>query len=202
MVREMRNPATARRSVSDGRAQSESGVSLVELLAYMMLSVVILGIIGSILINGLRTEAIVRTANQSTSAGQLALESIQRGVRNSSGFAVSVPENRDQDQVVMVRTAGGAEDIVYTCQAWYYSASERTIRTETSPDGTPVSIENLSTWTLIVEGVAPGASGTVFAQLGSELTIDLTVDAQEREPIIIQSSARSRATSTEQELCA
>ena len=198
----MKNSSTARRPESNSLAESESGVGLVELLIYMMLSVLILGIVGSFLINGLRAESIVRTATQSTTAGQLALESIQRGVRNSSGFAVSVPEDRDQDQLVIVRTAGGGEDLVYTCQAWYYSASEGTIRTETSPDGVAVSIENPLTWTLIVEGVAPGASGTVFAKLGSELTIDFTVAAQEREPIIIQSSARSRASLMETESCA
>lgn len=184
-------------------SDSESGIGLVELLIYVMLAVLVFSVAGSIFINGLRAEAIVRTATESTSAGQLALESIQRGVRNSSGLNIIIPDGRSHDQLLKVRTASGGTNIVYTCEAWYYSESEGTIRMESAPDGIPLKYSDPLTWTLLTQGVAPGASGKVFAMSdsGAEVTIDFTVTARERAPIVIHSSARSRTSSTEAPSC-
>lgn len=188
---------------SNETSGSESGIGLVELLIYIMLSVLIFSVVGSIFINGLRTEAIVRTATESTSAGQLALESIQRGVRSSTGLAVVTPPGHDQDQMLRIRATSGGTDVVYTCQAWYYSASEHTLRMESVPDGVPISFANTLTWTLLAQDIAPGASGRVFSMSasGAEVTIDFTVTAREREPIIIHSSARSRTATMEAATC-
>ncbi len=191
------------RERSESRREGDSGLGLVELLIYMMLSVLILSLVGSVFINSLRTEAIVRTATVSTSAGQLAMQTIQRGVRNSTGLTVLTPEGHADDQVLRVRAAGGGADVIFTCQVWYYSASEHTIRMKSGPDGVPIPLADRRTWTLLTEGVAPGGSGHVFTRssTGATVDIDFTVTASKRDPIAIQSSARSRTASMEAPSC-
>jgi Tfp pilus assembly protein PilV len=197
----MTSPVKNHASSLDAASDSEAGVSLIEVLIYMVLSVLVLGIVGAILINGLRTEAAVRTADVSASGSQLVMASIQRGVDNATDLAVIVPDGHDLDQVVIIRTANGAATPVYSCQAWYYSNAEHTIRTETSPDGVAVSTDNPLSWTLLAQGVAPGATGTIFTEDGTSLDIDFTVTAEYRDPINIHSSARSLSDSREASSC-
>lgn len=185
----------------DPRTDPESGVSLIEVLVYMVLAVLVLGIVGAILINGLRTESAVRTADNSASGSQLVVESIQRGVDNSTDLAIIVPPGHDLDQVVIIRTASGTATPVYTCKAWYYSHSEHTIRTQTSADGIAVSTDNPLTWTLLAQDVAPGSSSRVFTENGTSLDIDFTVAAAYRAPITMHSSARSLSDSREASSC-
>lgn len=191
----------AQSSTADSGGDSDSGVSLIEVLVYMVLALVVLGVVGAILINALRIEKTVRTADQSSSSSQLVMESIQRGVDNATDLAIFVPDGHDLDQVVIIRTGSGAATPVYTCQAWYYSNSEHTIRTETTPDGAAVPTDNPLSWALLAEGVAPPASGTIFTQNGTSLEIAFTATADYRDPIKLDSSARSLSDSREASPC-
>ena len=168
---------------------------------YMVLAVVVLGLVGSIFINGLRAESIVRSSTQSTTAGQLALESIQRGVRNSVELDLFSPDGKPDDLVLKVRTAGAGDLLKYSCQGWYYSASDRSIRTTQADDGRALPVDVPLSWLLLAEDVDPGPSGKVFQLAGSDVTIDFTFSAANREPINIFGSATSRASLMEASTC-
>lgn len=197
--------AAVRREIARRRSlaleQAEAGFTLIETLIYMVLAVLIFGIVGSILINGLRVESIVRTANTSSDAGQLVIESVQRGIRNSTTFTIVVPEGRDKDQAIIARVAGADPTLKYSCQAWYYSDTEHTVRTRTGPDGTAISLANPLSWTLLGEGVAPGDTGKVFAATTADLTLDFTMTATDRAPIKITGLARPWSNTSEPSAC-
>ena len=73
-------------------AESDRGITLVELLVYMLLAIVVLTIVGSILINSFQAERQVRDAAQSNSTAQLVAESLGRGIRNASAVECPLSE--------------------------------------------------------------------------------------------------------------
>ena len=182
------------------RGLTDAGISLVELLIYMMLSLLVLSIVGGIWLNGLSSERVVRQVTEAANVGQLAAESIEHGVRNSSGFDVSTPTG--QDQLLRVRTAGGDDVISWSCAAWYYSDANHSIRYRTSETAieAPNSTE-LESWTLLADGVGPGNSDRVFSSFSTRLEINFQVAAGDHEPVIIQSSALSRTEVMETAPC-
>lgn len=183
------------------RGRSDSGTSLVELIVYMMLSVLVLSIVVGIWTSGLSGVRLVRGLTDATNSGQLAAEAIQLGVRNSSGFDVSTPSG--QDQILLMRVASGGTQISWSCAAWYYSDAEKTIRTRTSTGRiAPPTAAELATWLVIATGIVPADGARVFSRNGAQLDLDFTVSAGEPTPVIIKSSAFSRTTTMEMAPCA
>jgi hypothetical protein len=142
---------------------------------------------------------------QATTAGQLAARSIDSGVRNSLQFQLSTPTGADQ--LIRARVQGtGATGGTY-CAAWYYSATERTIRykrfTPATPTATAIvpatfTAAERSSWLLLLEGVRPAegrpATDPVFSQSGATLKLDITVAAGRDQPTPITSSSTRRLT--------
>ena len=182
------------------RIESESGMSMVELIVYMVLSMIVLTIVANLWISGVRTEKSVTTVTTSTTAAQLATEAIQRGVRNASGFVVTKPSG--DDQFLVMRTAGGDTNLTWNCQAWYYSADQRSLRTKTIPTQilAPTTAQ-LGSWLLVAEGVSPVSGTQVFTARDTRLAIEFHVDAGDRPPVLINSSALSRTMGGETDLC-
>lgn len=179
----------------------ESGFTLVELIIYSALAVVVLAIIGGIFLNGLTGERIVRDVTQATSQGQLVVESVERGVRNSDGLRISTPNDTDAMLVARTAVTTGAYDV--KCVAWYYSAAEHTLKTTeaaTMISAEPTESER-ATWLLLVEGVDPIPGEPMFSQGGKTVTFQFQVDAGDQDPVTFASTATSRAETLEAAPC-
>lgn len=69
-------------------ADGDAGVSLIELIIYVMIASVVLGAVAMILINSWSTQENVVSETEATNRGQLVSSAIERAVRN--GLAVEV----------------------------------------------------------------------------------------------------------------
>jgi len=175
------------------RAQraTDEGFTMVELLVASVLGVIVLLIVGSLLINGLRGQSSVTSITTATNDSQLAATTIQSDIRNSTAVKTTVIGS---DQFVVARVARGTETTVaYQCVAWYYSASKDEIRsTESAAAIAAPSASSLANWRLVASKIEPKGP-TVFSSADlKSLSITFYVDAGTAESVPITSFAASR----------
>lgn len=180
---------------------SDDGLTLVELLVYTVLLGVILGIVASIMISTQQVERLIRGSATAATSAQLAAGSITWGIRNATAMKLL---DVGTDQLLLARVAGSdPSSVSYTCQAWYFASTARTIRhTATASDTVPVTppAAEPTTWTLLATDVeAP--SGSAFAVVGSELTISFDGLAADTAPTSITTSVAPRAAFPESASC-
>lgn len=190
----------AERIVQERREGFEVGMTLVELLIYMVLVVVVLLIVGGLLINSLTTQRTVRDATQASSAGQLVSQSVGQGVRNASASWHSAAGVAPE--LLVVRTAGLGATPTWSCQAWSFNNGE--IRTRTSAGLIPTTAASIATWTLLGSGMEPVSGSPVFTKTGRSVALLVDVDTGEGQPVRISTSSTSRqpvpATGVEESL--
>lgn len=177
-----------RRSPSD----RDQGFTLVELLVYMFLSVVVLTIISTILINSLRAENAVRAAAQATDSAQLAAQSLNRGVHNSSAIEVSAPAA--DAIVVRTRSLDSSSAGAWRCEAWSVFDGELRMTTSASAIPVPSLASDVSTWLLLAEGVEPIGAGPMFVldADGRSLAVAVTVANGDGIPVTLDTTIVSR----------
>jgi Tfp pilus assembly protein PilW len=155
----------------------EAGFTMIELVVAAMLFVVVFTVVGGIFLSLVRTQQTVDVLTGSANSGQLAANSIENGIRNSSDFQLSAVGS---DQLLVARTAGSGTTLSWACTAWYYSAAGdgeiRSTRTTGAAIDAPTSAE-LADWTLVLEGVAPSAGSTIFSVSGPQLTVSFEATA-------------------------
>lgn len=187
---------------SPAEQNSEQGFTLVELLISSMLLVIVLTIVGAIMASTTSTSKIVNSVTSASTAGQLAAESVERGIRNSSDFHLTTPTGTDQ--LLVARTAQGGATINWICMAWYYSAAGGgTIRYTSSPTAIPATptATDLAGWTLLDTGVSPASGTGIFSATGTVLTLAFNGLAGSNPPVAISSSVFSRAGSSGTPAC-
>jgi hypothetical protein len=174
--------------------RDDRGLSMAELLVYCLLLGGVLGLVGTLLINSLRTNETVTTVVDASTQAQLAAQSLERGIRNASTFQLTIVGS--SDQVLLARVASNTS--AWVCEAWYYSNAEGTIRhmkSDTKIFSTAWT-NDLATWTLLAEGVEPveGSAPTapILSANGPILSLDFIVKAGDDPPATISSSAVSR----------
>ena len=177
------------------RLSSDAGISMAELLIYCLLLGGVMTMVGSLLINSLRTQDTVTSVVDATTAAQLGARSVEQGIRNSSTFKLTTVNTSDQLLLARVSKSDGS----WTCQAWYYSNANDSLRFTQSTSIIPAtawSTTGLANWTLLVEGVKPPASAAatapIFATSGASVTINFRVDAGDNPNATISSSASRR----------
>jgi type II secretory pathway pseudopilin PulG len=193
-----------KRSVDAVESRGEAGMTLIELLVYMVLSVVVLLIVGGFLVNSLTTSRNVRSVTQATTAAQLISTSVQSGVRNASGIKL-VSESADGSQLVVARTATRAAAVSWICQAWYFSAADKAIYTKTAAATGALVLPAsgaAGSWTLLSDGVAPmDAATSVFHVTSYSVGLSFGVEASDRAPVRIDTTAFLRTTDPEGAPC-
>ena len=107
--------------------RTDAGVTLIELIIYVVLVSLVLGAVAMILINSWRTQQNVLSETEATNRGQLVSSSIERAVRN--GLAVQVTGNN----TLKVRTSLGGER---ACQGFSLAGDNATMRMTSGPLGT------------------------------------------------------------------
>ncbi len=168
------------------RSSEDRGITLVELLVYMMLAIVVLTIVSAILINSFRAQSQVQDGAQSASTAQLIAESVGQGVRNASALEVTTPASGTT--ILRTRSIDGSASGAWYCQAWVYSGGEVRTTRSTSAIPTP-DAATLATWTLLARGVEAVGSSPVFAVGADERSLDLSLTVAEGAtvPILINS---------------
>lgn len=181
----------------DGKA--DEGFTLIELMVAAMLLVLVLSVVGGLMISTTSSERIVRSVTSATNAGQLVSRSVTMGIRNSGNsastavpFMLTTPAGSDQ-MLSALRIGSGAA-ATSQCVAWYYSATEHSVRYTTSTAAiTAPSSAALASWTLLSTGVTPLSGTGIFALQGSKgITLAFKEDAGNADGVVFQSSVSSR----------
>lgn len=171
----------------------EDGFTLIELLVYSLLLAFVLAIVGGMIFSTVTTSKSVVSMTDTSTAGQLVARSVVTGIRNSSDFRLTNPVG--DDQLLVSRTASSGGTLTWTCYAWYYSAADRgSVRFTTSPTTIlPPTPEELATWTLLTEGIAPVSGTGIFSALNERLSLSIHGLDGIHTPVDITTSATSRA---------
>lgn len=166
-----------------------------------MLLVLVLTIAGTLIGSLSTTSRTVNSLTATTSSVQIAAESVERGIRNSSDFLISVPSGTDQ--LLVARTAQGGATLNWVCAAWYYSsANGGSIRFTTSSTAiTAPTAATLSHWTLLATGVQPTSGTTIFSGSSPTLTFSLQSTSRGAGAATIKSTVLSRAGSSGTPAC-
>lgn len=181
--------------------RDDTGLTLIELMiTCLILSLVLLAITG-VTISILTTQRTVAAVTTTTSTAQAAADQIAAGIRNASDVRLTTPTG--SDQLLVVRTADRGSTLSWSCRAWYYSATEgsiRSTRTSGASIAAPTSTQ-LATWTVVIEDVVPRSGSTIFTVVsgGISLAFDARIDAS--TPVVIETTAVKRTGVTEVGSC-
>ncbi|KGJ82344.1 hypothetical protein GY21_00815 [Cryobacterium roopkundense] len=181
--------------------ESEHGYTLVELIVYSSLLIVVVSVVAGLFISGLTTTNRVQAMTAATTSGQVVVDSVETNVRNASGFRLTTPSG--SDQLLVARTAKRDEALSWQCVAWYYSAAGNgSIRFKQSPWEilTPTPAE-LLTWTLVQRGIKPVPGTPIFSSTGQQVTMKFNSLVGVHPPVMISSSATSRAGAPGSPIC-
>ena len=181
----------------------DAGFTLPEMLVSMLIFSLLAMMAGGVIISTSLAERTIRSVTGGTTEGQLAVDSIETGIRNSSAFKVVAVGT---DQLVLARIPRGANNVIYNCAAWYFDSGTGTgtgtisYKESSTTIATP-SASVLSTWTQLASKVDT-ASGTAFIVNGDTLEIVYEVSAgTDYPPTTINTSVNSRAEVTESSPC-
>lgn len=175
--------------------KNDEGFTLSELAVYGALLGIVLTTAAGILISGSIAERTVRVAVGASTESQLVADSIETGVRNSSGYALSAPSAGTQ--LLRARVAQGTTGVVWNCAAWYYTPnlSNGSIWYKASSSAilNPTT-GNIATWTMLADDVKPENGTTVFSIGANQLSFAFHTEAGTDPAVGISSSATSRAS--------
>lgn len=180
----------------DGRKSGvladERGLTLVEVMIYAILLSIVVAIAGGMIFSAVSVSKTVVSLTENSTSGQLVAQSVVTGIRNSSDFQLSNPVG--DDQLLVARRASADAILDWSCVAWYYSATEHSVRFTASDLAIlPPTASEVATWTLLTSDVEPESGTAIFSALNERLSISiLGLDGAHR-PIDITSSATSRA---------
>lgn len=144
---------------------SDAGVTLIELIMYMIISALIASVIVMMLVNTLRTQSNVTSETTATTRGALVASTLERSMRNALAFSVSA-----DGSTLLVRTS---LDNSLVCQGFALSTSSGAKFTQTS-----TALPASSTWPTWQTGVvAHGATPFISQTLnGVSYSFDLTTN--------------------------
>jgi Tfp pilus assembly protein PilW len=178
---------------------NDDGMSIVELLVYCILSIGLLLIVGSMIINGVRGQSSVTSMAAASNEAQRTASALQTDIRNASSIKVTTVGG---DQLVVARVARGTDTVVaWKCVGWYYSSTRHEIRTTTAAGSiTAPTGDTITSWKLLASGVEPSGS-TVFAGDANHVAMTFKVTSGDTGPVVVDSSAYSRIQSGESTPC-
>ena len=182
--------------------QDDGGFTLVELLVGSLLLVLVFVAIGGIMYSSQKTTILVATTTSATSAGQAVINSIETGVRNSeNSLGMSVPlkltNPTGSDQMLTGLVVGKSAAGTAQCDAWYYSATDGTIRKKVSSTAiaAPTSSQ-LHSWSILASGITPISGTTIFTFTTPTVSVAYKVDAGKDPAVPFSSTFASRTGTT------
>lgn len=161
---------------------SDEGVSLIELIVYVLLSSLVLIATSSILINSWLTQQTVTSVSEATNRGQSMGQTIERAMRNGLDFDVSADGTE-----LRVRTSLGGS---LTCQGFRLTAGQA--RIAQSAGALPASS---ASWTIWQPGVVQNGATDFFVAAGARVTYTFDL-ATESASVRFMGEASTRSAAT------
>lgn len=162
-------------------SSDDEGLSLIELIVYILVASILLIATSVILANSWTTQRNVTDVTEATNRGQVITSTVERAMRNAIAFDVSVDGTT---LVVHTSLEGGL-----ACQGFLLTAGESRMSLSASALGLT------STWPVWQPGVAQRGSSPFFSETGTTVayTFDISTTAA---PVRFagQAAARSAAT--------
>jgi len=156
-------------------ARDDDGLTFVELIMYIFISTLFLGLLALMFVNGIRANA--QTADRDIATGRASVisDSVLSSIRNSLEFTVS-PDGRG----LVALVASG--DDGWQCRAWALDGDELRYRATAGP----IDATDTASWGVLTTGAAGTLiDGGVFEDLGGRgLSIGLAVAGEESTVII------------------
>ena len=128
----------------------DDGVTLVELIIYIVVTSLFLGLLALMFVNGLRAQAQTTDRDSATGQSNVVSSSIQTSLRNATAFTIT---SANRALIAKVSTPGGGRE----CRAWVVTTGGD-VRYRVAASG-PISTSNTSTWTVLVDGDAASGDG-------------------------------------------
>ena len=163
---------------------TSAGLSLIELIIYVLLASVLLGAMATILINSWSTQKDVQTTNEATTRGQLIGQSIERAMRNAQAFEVST----DGTLLRIDSRLDGAR----RCQGFWVTGGAAYMTTSASALPAAITTDWPEAWQM---GVVQNGTTRFFEQDGLAViyTFDITTESA---PVRFQGEAAMRTPAT------
>ena len=193
------------------RPGDDRGLTLVELLVYSVLLVVALALVGALMQRTVESQRDVRSVAEAASSAQAAAASVETGVRSAAAMKYSPLAGGDEQLIVRTQT-GPAGAPVWSCQAWFYDASDKTLYVKRVPSSgaapaalqVPTTPGQFTTWTSLGVGISAWPSGAKAFVLNSTsppttVHLGIRVAAAKRQPVEISTSFTRRPQGSGQE---
>jgi type II secretory pathway pseudopilin PulG len=147
--------------MTPARGGTDEGMTLVELLVYIVLLGMILVVVSGFLVTSLRSQSVTINDNAVSNTTNVITRSMEAGIANASGISVESPTS--WGQMVRVRTAiVTSSTVTWKCEAWYYSFTTGGFYQKTSSTmiNDFTARPTFTGWTLVASGSGKSA-GTV-----------------------------------------
>lgn len=167
----------------------DRGLTLIELIVYMLLATIVIGIVATIMINSFRVDTQVRETAAATSDAQLLAESLGRGIRNAGFIEATSPAAGQVYVRTQSRDSGTAGD--WVCSAWFFDGSA--ISWTTSSTALPVTPAPASMLVLLDDIEAVGTEPVLaLAVDGRSLSVTLAASEGDGAPVLLDTTIVSR----------
>lgn len=162
----------------------DRGITLVEMLAYMILLGIVLAIISGVIITAMRKQTEIVSTSQANDKAQLIASSIDMAVSNAAGVDAIDPTTPGGSQLLITATRSTflEEDHlgVIRCVGFFYDAETHTLHSINAPKGAnPATkaareggLDLAKTWPVLATNVEPVPGFNVFAGPGSSQFAD------------------------------
>lgn len=193
--------ATLISKVRGVRDDNERGMTLVELLVYMILLGLVLAIIGSLMINTVKKQTEVVRISESNNTAQTVVSAVDLAVANGSGFRLRT-DVATGNQLLLTKTrstlAGAAEINVARCVGYFYDAATQKIHTVSVPlpaasnkvlAADVAGFSGAKSWPVLASGVTPvdPAIPRIFTQVTTDptkLSVEFSVATLANRPAV------------------
>lgn len=185
------------------KTNNDDGFTLVELLVTCLIMGLVFTVVATMFISISSAQRIVTGVTTSTTDAQVAASTIEKSLRNSSEFKLTVPASTT-DQLLVARVANQTNTLSWSCQAWYYSSTTGSIYTTKTADGTKITAPTamqLQTWPVLVTKVTPRTGTTIFTVDASKVIIAFNATPSGQPSIAIQTTAVKQTGTAEALSC-
>ena len=201
-----------RRRITDLRSrENDRGMTLVELIVYMILLGIVVSIIASVIISTLQKQREIGKISEVTNTGQGVVSSIDMAVANAAGF--SLRTSPAGSQLLVTKTRSTLDDPAAVnearCIGYFYDATTKTLHSVSDPLGSPgtprsrvadtPSFTGAAGWPVLAEDVTASSAGPFFARLAdaSKLSVRFSIASlADRAPVTFEVTTGTRGQGT------
>jgi hypothetical protein len=168
--------------MSEERLADDAGVTLIELIVYVLLSGIVVLTTAVILINSWTTQQNVTSVTEATARGQAMGSTIERALRDGLTFSVSA-----DGTTLRVRTSLPGE---LACQGFQLMSGQARLTQSSAALTSPAT-----TWTAWQSGIAQDGSINFFVVDGQNVTYTFEIET-DSAPVRFVGEASTRSTPT------